>query len=485
MTPSNAGSRNGLITWAVIASVVGFASLIWATISFTQANKAQKDLEAVQQQYTNVIDRAGLTGAEINALTDVRSNKDRGFAQNMKLLDVSVQRTNALTTLIAGASTTDDWKARTEAEAAMAELKKAAGEQNAAAIETTSLNAALTSAAAYIAKLNGDVAGLNGQLKAAEKAREDALAEKGKLASAADEAVKTFREQSDAAQQDAAGYKESTNKQLADVQGQLAAKSEELIKNNQDLTNKYNAIQQQLATEKRTSDELKAQLGKFRVPTNQIVSQADGQVTRAPGNGRVFINLGKGDQIAAGMTFEVYDRAGVPSVTSQEPEADKLLKGKASIEVISAQPGISECRVVRTTPGTTITEGDPIVNVVYDKKVKFNFYVFGKFNLDYRGEATDRDADIVRRLISGWGANVTDKLDTKTDFVVLGNEPVVPNYTQDELAREPEKAYQKEQQEQALEQFNNVRNQANALNIPILNQTRFLYMIGYYEEAAR
>ena len=68
---------------------------------------------------------------------------------------------------------------------------------------------------------------------------------------------------------------------------------------------------------------------------------------------------------------------------------------------------------------------------------------------------------------------------------MLGNEPVVPNYTADELAREPEKAFQKEQAEQALDQYNTTLSQANQLNIPILNQTRFLYMIGYYEEAAR
>lgn len=484
MTPSNAGSRNGLITWAVIASILGFGSLIWATISFTQANKAQKDLEAIQQQYANVVDRPGLTGGEVNALQDVRADKDRGFSSTTKLLDVSVQRTNTLTALISGAGSTDDKKAAADVQASMEAIKKAAG-GDAAPIKVDSVTAALASAADYITKLNGDVASLNNDLKAARAEREAALAEKAKLAAAADQSVQTFTAQAQSGQQDVSTYRASIDKQLADVQGQLAAKSEELIKNNQDLTTKLNAAQQQIATEKRTGDELKAQLGKFRVPTNQIVSQADGQITRAPGNGRVFINLGKGDQIAAGMTFEVYDRLGVPNVTSAEPDQDKLLKGKASIEVINAQNGISECRVVRTSPGGTITEGDPIVNVVYDKKVKFNFFVFGKFNLDYKGEATDRDTDIVRRLISGWGANVADKLDTKTDFVVLGNEPVVPNYTQDELAREPEKAYQKEQQEQALEQFNAVRNQANALNIPILNQTRFLYMIGYYEEAGR
>ena len=54
------------------------------------------------------------------------------------------------------------------------------------------------------------------------------------------------------------------------------------------------------------------------------------------------------------------------------------------------------------------SQGDPILNVVYDKNVKFNFYVFGQFNLDYAGPASDRDTEIVKRLISGWGATTTN-----------------------------------------------------------------------------
>lgn len=483
MTPSNAGSRQGLIIWAVIASVVGFGSLIWATISFTQANKAQEDLRTLQQQYGEVVDRSGLTSADVSTLKDVRGDAERGFAPTARLLDVSVQRTNALAALIAGAGATDDKKVVRDATEAMTAAKTAAGEG--ATIATDSLLSAIRSSGEHIAKLNGDVAKLTADLDAARKAEQAALTEKGTLVAALNASAVELQKKSEESQADAATYRGTADQQVAKLQGDLAASKEELIKNNQDLTNRLNELQKQLTGEKRTGDDLKAQLARYRVPTNQIISQADGQITRTPGNDRVFINLGKGNQIAAGMTFEVYDKLGVPSVTSKEPEADKLLKGKASIEVISAQPGISECRVVRLSPGATITEGDPIVNVVYDKNVKFNFYVFGKYNLDYRGESTDRDAEIVKRLISGWGATVTDKLDTKTDFVILGEEPVVPNYTQDELAREPEKAYQKEQAEQALTQFNAVRDQANALNIPILNQTRFLYMIGYYEEAAR
>jgi hypothetical protein len=37
----------------------------------------------------------------------------------------------------------------------------------------------------------------------------------------------------------------------------------------------------------------------------------------------------------------------------------------------------------------------------------------------------------------------------------------------------------------ALEAYDLVRNTARDLHIPIVNQNRFLYLIGYYEQARR
>ena len=486
MTPSNAGSRNTLITWAVTASVLGFGSLIWAAISYTQASKAQDDYRTLVQKYGDVVSAADLTSTDVTGLKDVRSDADRALPANLPLLKVALRRTDALTTLIGGAGATDDKLVATQAKDAIAAAKTSAG-ASAPMIQETSLVDAVKSMGTYVGTLNDQNKKLADDLASARKDTLAAVAEKGVVVTTTDAKVATAEEQAKASQADATAYRASADTQLGGVQGELVKVNTQLVQSTEQSQGRIATLQQQLAASKRESDDLKTQLAKYRVPTNQIVKQADGAITRVTGADRVFINLGKGDQVAAGMTFEVFDRSGVPSVAGPANDAanDKLLKGKASIEVISAQPGISECRVVRTSPGQAITEGDPIVNVVYDKNVKFKFFVYGKFNLDYRGEPTDKDTDIVKRLISGWGAQTVDKLDTKTDFVVLGNEPVVPTYTADELAREPEKAFQKEQAEQALDQYNTTLQQANQLNIPILNQTRFLYMIGYYEEAAR
>ncbi len=480
MTPSSAGSKNGLVVWSVIATILGLGGIIWGFISFAQANKAQEDLTAIQKSYTDVVDRPGLSGANVSSLKEIAADSTRGFA-GMKLIDIAVQQKNALSTLVGGS--TDDKKAIADAEAAVKAAQAAVGEKE--TIPTSNLNDAIKGLTAQLNAKAKAIATLNDEVAAANAARDAALAEKAEIMKAADEKVAAATTDAADSQKTADLYAGSKDAQVASVQGQLVARNEESLKSEQDLNERILALQQEKAALQGQLDEANADRARFRVPTNQILTAADGQVTRTPGTDRVFINLGRGDQIAPGMTFEVYDKLGAPNAAKDDAADDKLFKGKASIEVIAPQQGISECRVVRLSPGATITEGDPILNVVYDKNVKFNYYVFGKFNLDYAGEANDRDTEIVKRLVSGWGANVGDAIDTKTDFVVLGEEPQVPAYSQEELASEPEKAFQKEQAEQALDTYTEVKAKANALNIPILNQTRFLYMIGYYEEAGR
>ena len=478
MTPSNTGSRNGIITWAVIATLLGLATMIWAFLSFTKANKLQDEITTLNGKYKAI---GSLSGDAYAAFNTIRERP--GQSASTPLLDVAANVKNDLTSLIGGASVSDDAKATTDAQAAMAKAKETVG--TSATLDTTSLTAAITGLTRHVGTLQSQNTQLTDQLKAATDRAVAAESAKAQVVAASDQKVAELTEQANASQADAAAYRKTIDEQLTGVQGQLSTNQSNAVRSTNDLNNRIADLQQQMAAKDRELTGLRDQLKQFRVPTNQIAQQADGVISRIADDQTVFINLGSGQQIAAGMTFEVYDKLGMPRVTSEDASQDALLKGKASIEVVKVQQGISQCRVVRQSPGQAVTEGDPIVNVVYNKDVKFNFYVFGKFNLDYRGEPTDADADVVRRLISRWGAQVTDALDSKTDFLILGDEPVVPAYTQDELGREPEKAFQKEQAEQALEQYQDLRNRANQLNIPILNQTRFLYMIGYYEEAAR
>jgi len=129
-------------------------------------------------------------------------------------------------------------------------------------------------------------------------------------------------------------------------------------------------------------------------------------------------------------------------------------------------------------------EGDWVENLVYDRNTKYNFLVYGNFDLDQNGVSTPADADVIKRLVTQWGGKLTDKVNADTDFVVLGKEPVVPNFTREEL-NDPINAARLAEATQLAEQYETVKRQAIELHIPILNQNRFLYFVGYYELAKR
>ena len=73
-----------------------------------------------------------------------------------------------------------------------------------------------------------------------------------------------------------------------------------------------------------------------------------------------MIDLGVGDGLTPGTTFEVYDsQTGVPAPDAAGGRG--VPPGTATIEVVRIAPGYSECRVVRRAPRATINMGDLIL----------------------------------------------------------------------------------------------------------------------------
>ena len=121
---------------------------------------------------------------------------------------------------------------------------------------------------------------------------------------------------------------------------------------------------------------------------------------------------------------------------------------------------------------------------MYDKNIKPVFHVYGKYDMDGNGVATDGEAEILKNLIVRWGGRVSDKVDVDTDFVVMGKEPTVPLYTPEEL-QNPIIKSKKDEAEAALKAFNDVRDSAVSIHVPVLNQNRFLYYTGYFDSAKK
>ena len=83
-----------------------------------------------------------------------------------------------------------------------------------------------------------------------------------------------------------------------------------------------------------------------------------------------------------------------------------------------------------------------------------------------------------------WGGKNIDKVNADTDFVVLGKEPTVLVPSKEE-ANDPIIQAKAQASQAAYDAYQEVKKQALDYHIPILNQNRFLYYVGYFEQAKR
>jgi beta-lactamase regulating signal transducer with metallopeptidase domain len=117
---------------------------------------------------------------------------------------------------------------------------------------------------------------------------------------------------------------------------------------------------------------------------------------------------------------------------------------------------------------------------------KYNFYIYGEFDLGQAGKPNDSNADKIKEMVRARGGKVENAIDADTDFVVLGSEPTINQYTPQQLSL-PFFVRQEHDEKQAQAAYLDARDYAMKLKIPIMNQNRFLKFCGYQtlEERAR
>ncbi|OPX23735.1 MAG: hypothetical protein B1H04_03410 [Planctomycetales bacterium 4484_123] len=204
-------------------------------------------------------------------------------------------------------------------------------------------------------------------------------------------------------------------------------------------------------------------------PGEVALRKPDGKVLRALAEQQiVFINLGKEDNIKPGLPFSVY---------SKETGIPKDGKPKAAIVVVNVGPTTSECRIVTPPKEEPIVKGDLVANVVFDTSRTHHFVVAGEFDLYGEGRTDPLGSRRVRKLIESFGGKVSDTVSVETDFVVLGQKPPRPPQPGENAPPDEWRMYQDK-----LKKYNKVKQieaVAIALQIPILNTTRFLAFSGY------
>ena len=481
------GSRTALITWSVVFAFLFVLSSVFAIYFYADSTKARQSEEQTKKQYTEMAAPGELQGDAVTRLREVKQNPREGSAVTpaMPLFTVAVTEGQELSQLIGGPSASNPKAAMDRAADALKKAQQAGKEANITVPATDNLANALSTLANGVSTRQKEVNDLKTQLEQAKKDNAAQTAQFEQQRAEMAKQLEAVRAEQAKAEQALGTYQTEKNQLVSQTEAALSGER----KNLQD---QVNAGQVQVAELNRQIDGLNKQIavlqGKFagkRVDTQgPVVRQADGKIIRLPAKDIVYIDLGKADSITRGLTFEVYDKfEGIPAAGDPTSE-ENLPRGKASLEVINPGQGFSECRVTRTTPGTQISEGDLVANLVYDRNTKYNFVVYGDFDLDRNGVATPQDAEVIKRLITQWGGIIMERVNVDTDFVVLGKEPVLPTFSKEEL-QDPFNAKKLADAQAALDAYQQVRTNAQNLHIPILNQNRFLYLIGYYEQAKR
>jgi hypothetical protein len=487
IAPNPQNSRAGLITSLVIFVILFVTSTIMAIHFYTQWEAAEL------KKTTDVANLApGVTAAVIannrevgNVITESKTHPP------LTGIEMALQERDVLAGMITGnpQAVTDPAKGvaavqadRTRAlEDVRGDLKKA---NVSVVMNDTNLLGDLKSLSEQIATLSQSLAQSQSETKAANdktmaaiKERDTALAQKDKeiadASAKATAAEAAGKDREGAIAKNIADIKAGADAAVAAAQAATTATQAELGK-----------VQQELKKALASQEHTVAVINKYRLNPSRSLLQPAGVITRVPGNNTVFINLGKGQQISPGLTFEVYDhKKGLPSLTTLNPEnPDELPNGKASIEVIRILEGTSECRIIHVAPGQQIVEGDLILNLIYNTHTRFAFVVYGEFDLANTGQPNAADADVLRRLVTQWGGRVMDQVNVDTDFLVLGKEPTVLPLPDNPTPLDQERH---DKQQKALDNYLARQGEAIHLNIPILNQNRFLYFVGYYDQAKR
>ena len=141
---------------------------------------------------------------------------------------------------------------------------------------------------------------------------------------------------------------------------------------------------------------------------------------------------------------------------------------------------IAIARINKSSRKSPIIEGDIVINLIWDSKATNRFVVAGDIDFNGDGEVDGDGASKIKHLIENWGGKIEDIVTIDTDFVVLGSPPAVNKKPSlDEIEIDPMAMDKYESSMKASERYQDVKNQAKDLYIPIFSTRRFLSFIGY------
>ena len=229
---------------------------------------------------------------------------------------------------------------------------------------------------------------------------------------------------------------------------------------------------------KSTIDDLRGKINSSRMGSVDPSLLVDGTVLEVGTGNDIFLDRGKNDHVALGMKFDIYEAAS----QLRMDDNGNLPRGKATVEVVKVGPTTSTAKVTRSTTSQPIIRGNIIVNPIYDPNYKFSFVVHGSFDADGDG-SPESDNTYIKDQITRWGGIlIEDKgvVPGDLDFLVLGITPRKPTHKPSRGASNAMfDAYAKQQK--AYEDYESLRQQAKAAQVPILTANRLHVLTGKHQ----
>ncbi|MDX2148726.1 MAG: hypothetical protein SFZ23_14530 [Planctomycetota bacterium] len=444
----------GTIILVVVLGVLSLALFVTTTLFFAQANSARQQLRSKDAEVAEFVQASEKNLNEVRQLLDQAKRERKSLVRYMSdsYADAMVKTTGS----------------RTDTPTTFAEKVQQIPGADAASLFT------------IIGNQRQSIDTLTLARDEAERARQAALADR----QAESERVKAIQAQHqqtiNALNEDIGQYKsevEQYREGVNEARGQMESR---VARIEQEARDREARLREDVNRLREENLVLNNQLAILRGEKNQDILRGADEYALVDGSvvglnsadNQAFISLGAEQKVVLGMTFAVYADASAirPNENGEYP------RGKAALEVISVGPRTSVCRILFETKGAPVVPGDVIANAVYDPRKVYKFVAFGNFDTDRDGVATPAEFESLTSLIQDWGGKLAPDLSGDVDFLVLGEEPVLPPKPGVDAPFEVVQAFIRS--ERQVQQYRNLLRQASATGIPVLNENRLYTLIG-------
>jgi peptidoglycan hydrolase CwlO-like protein len=335
---------------------------------------------------------------------------------------------------------------------------------------------------------DSQITSLKEEATAADKARTEAIADLEKTRTQVEITQKALIEENDKLKTQIAGYESELKKFNEGIVGAEEKFAENIRNLEADAAGRIKVLDAKISSLERENLVIVEQLAKLRGQQAGEILKAkgeealvDAEVVGVSADGKqVIISVGSDKKVPLGITFAVYSDASQIAIDERTGE---YRRGKATLEVINVGSTTSTCRVNSATKGSPVVQGDVIANAVYDPNKTYKFVVYGNFDGNGDGVATPIERADIIAMVEGWGGKVINELAGDVDFLILGEKPILPPRPSDGSPFEVLQNYVKLQAEVA--KYDEFYKSAQSTSVPILNQNRFMTLIGAKPVRAR